>query len=1197
MKENLMMRKNEMFKKWAALGVFLMLLFICVNGFSVTTLQAQSSAGRISLSLRQASMTDIIKAIQKESSYHFLYQTDELKSYSKKDFRVTNASLNEVLDELISGTNLTYRIEKDMILIKASRQQTKPKYKVIFGQVVDESGSPLPGVSVKIVGHPGGAQTDARGHFAVNVGTPSGKIVLRFSYVGMISQNAEYRGRDLRIVMHEDSNVMDEVVVTGYQTMSKRESASAISSVKAADIMVTGLGSIDQMLQGTIPGLAVMNTSGEPSATPKIRIRGNATINGNKSPVWVVDGVIVEQDVPFTASDINSDDAQYLVGSAISGVNPQDIETITVLKDASATAIYGVKAANGVIVVTTKKGRSGRPYLTYNGGLTLNTRPSYDNYELMNSKERVEFSKMMVDNGYTFGRTPYGETYEAAYEQLLNKNITLGEFKDKVNTLQSRNTDWFGALFRNNVTNTHSIDISGGSDRVKYYMSAGYSDIEGSARTSNSRKFTTLAKVTADINKHINFMAKIGYTNTSNRGYDASINPFHYAYNQSRTIPVYNDDGSYYMTYTSAGTLGTNNLGYNVLKELEETGQSSKMNDFYSLLQLNVKFTDYLKYEGTFSWNNSTTDTRDWATEQSNYVSKIRGYEYGAYTAYDKAYWDSNLPYGGILSQGSTTHMGYTIRNQVNFNKMFGDVHSVNLIAGIEARRNAYKGHSVTGYGWSPDFGEVFNPVMTTGFKSSYLESGSTLPSNTNSFTQVASYYGIASYAYADRYIFNFNIRSDGSNKFGSDPKYRWLPTYSFALKWNLVNEPFMKKYKSWVDDLAFRGSYGIQGNINVDNSPYLIVTTGGRDAVLGLPISYIRRLPNPDLRWEKTYSWDAAIDFSFLKGRIRGGLDLYGKRTKDLIMTMEVASSNGTGSLYYNAGKMTNKGYEGFINVGLYKDKDWDWRFGVNFSHNINKITYANPEKLSDYNVINQMLSGSLAVKGAPIGSLYSFRYAGLNQDNGYPMSYTKDGKKVIEGNWLNMELVRSGSIFPKLTGGFDTEIRYQQLSLGLNFTYSFGSVARLPNYYESGSYIDPLTNLSTDWLKCWKKSGDDTVYPVPYNYEALNNYFATETGAQYYGYDKNVSGARHIYPYTLYNYSDIRVAKADFLKLKMVSLSYRFKSEWLQTLHLSNLMLRAQVTNLFTIANKKWNGLDPETRTGIPMVRTYSMSVNVSF
>lgn len=1166
---------------------------------------AQQSEKKITLEFKNERLASAFKKIEDASGYKFIFNYEDIFAYGVTG-SIKDKTIIETLDQVIGNKPLVYQIEDKFITIalKPGSPEAKAKARLcnLSGIVVDNDRQPLPGAHVIIEGTKWVTTTDMNGAYSFLIQNET-SYTLRISYLGMEAQQIKVSiKKDIDnhkvapVILRESDAALNEVVITGYQVMSRRESASAISSIKASDIMVQGVGSIDQMLQGTIPGMAVMNTSGEPSATPKIRIRGNATINGNKSPVWVVDGVILEQDVPFTASDINSEDAEYLIGNAISGVNPQDIESITVLKDASATAIYGVKAANGVIVVTTKKGKAGRPIITYNGNMTVNTRPSYSNYHLMNSQERVAFSKRMVDAGYTSGRVPYGPTYEGAYESLMNKEITLDEFKAEVAGMQTRNTDWFEHLFRNSITQTHNVNVSGGTEKVTYYVSAGYQDLQGSSKQSDSRKFTTLAKLSAEINKRISFMTKIDFTTTSNSGYATGVNPFDYAYTKSRTIPAYNNDGSHFMTYEKSGVLGTNSVGYNILKELGNTGKSSRMDDFNALLQLNVKLIDGLTYEGTFSWQNGNTNTRDWATAESYEIGKIRKYDYGKYTPYDNAYWESELPYGGRLAQSNIRKTGYTIRNQISYNRLFQHTHHVTVMGGIETRRTSYTGVSSTGYGWIPEFGEQFNPVMTDSYIANYAEKNATDPSNTNSFTQVASFYGVASYSYDNRYIFNANIRSDGSNKFGSNPKYRWLPTYSFALKWNLLNEAFMKDI-SWMDMLAIRTSYGIQGNIHEDSTPYLIVTTGDRDNSLGLPISKISKLPNPDLRWEKTQSWNAAIDFSFLKGRIRGGLDIYGKKTSDLIMSKAVASSNGRSLLYYNAGKMTNKGFEGFINAGLLKTKDWEWRLGVNFSHNVNEITYANPENMSDIEVVDKMLSGTLAIEGAPIGSLYAYEFAGLNQDIGYPMFYTKDGKTSIKGNKSNMSLVRCGSIFPKLTGGFDTQVNYKNFSLSMNFTYSIGSVARIPDYFTGNSYyIDPLSNLSTDWLESWKQPGDHTIYPTAFNTNVQDNYFATEQGKAYDTFDSTKGTA--VSAYQMYNYSNTRIAKADFLKLKMVALSYTFPKEVVSHLNISNLMLRMQVTNLFTIADKKWNGLDPETNgTGIPQLPTYSLSVNVSF
>ena len=298
----------------------------------------------------------------------------------------------------------------------------------------------------------------------------------------------------------------------------------------------------------------------------------------------------------------------------------------------------------------------------------------------------------------------------------------------------------------------------------------------------------------------------------------------------------------------------------------------------------------------------------------------------------------------------------------------------------------------------------------------------------------------------------------------------------------------------------------------------------------------------------------------------------------------------------------MRNKGYEGFINAGLIRTKDWEWRMGVNFGHNINEITYANKENFSNSEIVDQMLAGTLAVEGSPIGTLYSYQFASINDEIGYPMFYTKDGRQAIRGEKSQMKLVSCGSIFPKLTGGFDTQLRYKQFSLSMNFTFSLGSVARLPEYYTGNTiYLDPLANLSTDWLRCWAKTGDaaNTIYPAPYNSTSFTNYIAAGTpGSIYDTFDSEISGAKPVYPYAMYNYSDIRVAKADFLKLKMIALSYTFPRYLLESLNVNSLKLRFQVTNLFTIADKKWNGLDPETNgANIPALPTYSFGVNVSF
>lgn len=453
----------------------------------------------VSVDMKNCSVEEFLREIKEQTGIRFMYKSEYVEAIPRFDVHAKERQVLTLLDEVFAGKGIKCLYDNGVIVLTKVQQQKGPEEVVIKGVVKDEREQPLPGVTVLIKGTTIGVATDSKGEFSLTT-VKQDSLTLLFSFIGMKSREVKWTGQKmLHVVLQDDSHDMEEVVVTGYQTISRRESASAISTVKAKDIMVQGVGSIDQMLQGRIPGMMVLNTSGEPSATPKIRIRGNATINGNKSPVWVVDGVILEQDVPFTASDINSEDAEYLIGNAIAGLNPQDIETITVLKDASATAIYGVKAANGVIVITTKKGVVGRPVISYNGNLTLNTRPSYKNYHRMNSRERVLFSRQLVESNMNFGRVPTGETYEAAYEQLMSKQISQVEFEQKVETLQRRNTDWFDLLFRSDVTHTHALNVSGGTEAVKYYVSAGYSNIEGQPGVLIRRNSVPWRKLTWNI--------------------------------------------------------------------------------------------------------------------------------------------------------------------------------------------------------------------------------------------------------------------------------------------------------------------------------------------------------------------------------------------------------------------------------------------------------------------------------------------------------------------------------------------------------------------------------------------------------------------------------------------------------------------------------------------------------------------------
>lgn len=1156
--------------------------------FSFTAI-ARVSSQSVTLKLENASLRETIKELKNQTGVYFVFNEEEIASLNVKlSMVLTNEPFEKALDRIFEGLPFSYEYSEGVVILKPTLQKKDDvKLKLIKGKVVDTDGMPLPGVSVVVEGTTRGVASDVNGLFQMMIETKVGQKLL-FSFVGMEQKVITWQGQDsLNVVMKYAAVDVEEVIVTGYQTLNRRESASAVSVVKTDDIYMAGAASIDQMLQGQVPGLMVMNTSGEPSATPKIRIRGTSTINGNKAPVWVVDGVILEQNVPITASELNSEDAEYLIGNAISGISPQDIESITVLKDASATAIYGVKAANGVIVLTTKKGRAGRPTVSYHGEVVVNERPSYRKFDRMNSVERMQLSKDIFEQGLSYNSNislDPADSYEGLLNELNNRRMSKEEFALRSTEMANRNTDWFDVLFRNAVTHSHNLSIGGGSEGAKYYFSAGYNNNQGGAKGSVSERFTSVARVDAVVGKYINFMAKIDFSTTKNEGYSV-VNPFSYAYNTSRTVRPYDEDGDYHFYKKDSKYL------YNVLNELAETGKESKANDFNALLNLNVKLYDGLSYQGTFSYHNSSTNQRDWKTGESASVASIRGYNYKQYDENDDEYWKSALPYGGVLDQSNTLKTGYTVRNALSFIKVLGKVHDMNIMVGSELRGTKYEGVRSTGYGWTPTYGERFMPVQTDSFLGSYISN--MYPINTNSISRIASFFGTATYTYGNRYVINFNIRSDGANKFGSNPKYRWLPTWSIAGKWLLANEGFMSRFIQNGHNISVRGSYGIQGNIHDDATPNLILEVGDRNSISNLDQSTIYRLPNPDLRWEKTTSWNIAVDFSLWDHRLTGSLDVYKKHTEDLIMEKTVATSNGKSRLYMNAGEMDNQGIEGNLSVQIIRRKNLNWKFNVNFGRNTSEVTLANDDLYSDLEVVTKMLEGNLAIKGEKLGSMYSFRYGGLSGENGYPLFYGKDGKLWHEADPKRMELVRSGSIYPDLSGGFDTQLTFKKrLSLSLGFSYNLGGVKRLPRVYaDKGSALNPVANVSTNWNKRWRKPGDElyTDIPVLYNKRVASDF------------DRNVSAEElsTVEDCTyFYDLSDLRVAKADFLRLRSVGLSYIMPENLLRMAGISSMMIRFQASNLFVWAHKDWKGLDPETpEANIPILPSYSLGINVSF
>ncbi|MFR4037632.1 MAG: SusC/RagA family TonB-linked outer membrane protein [Butyricimonas faecalis] len=523
------------------LSSLLMLLF-CMN----LSAGIHAQEAKFSVAVENGNIREIIRIIKQQSDYTFVYNVEELDHIGSITMNVKDSDVRTILDVCLKNSGYTYSILDKVIVIRKAELQQQKQIKKIRGIVTDKKKAPLPGVTVLIKGTTIGVSTDQNGRFEI-VQPKDSNVTLIVSFIGMKTQTIVYKGKELNIVMEEDSQEMEEVVVTGYQVINRRKNTGSSQRLKMDDIMTAGVPNLDQMLEGRISGMTLVSGSGEVGVAPKIRIRGTSTLIGNREPLWVVDGIIVQDPVPISAEELNDPDYINRIGNAIAGLNPQDIERLDVLKDAAATALYGTKAANGVIVITTKKGRVGAPIINYNMTTTFRQRPRYSDrkIELMNSKERIQFSRELNEQHYVFSGHFNYVGYEGLLNDLYNGKINDTQFAEKVAYLETLNTDWFKLLTEDSFSHQHTVSISGGSNKTRYYASIGYSRDNDVLKGNYNERYTSSLNLESTLTEWLNASFQI-QGNASRRKYNQSeISPMDYAYNTSRAIPAYDENGKY----------------------------------------------------------------------------------------------------------------------------------------------------------------------------------------------------------------------------------------------------------------------------------------------------------------------------------------------------------------------------------------------------------------------------------------------------------------------------------------------------------------------------------------------------------------------------------------------------------------------------------------------------------------------------
>lgn len=1183
------MQKVKTMKRFVAL----LLVFLALVPFSA---MAQADQKTVTIDLSNATVSQLLEEVKKQTGLSFIMTSDLQNAAPRVTVKEKDAKVSTVLNKTLGRMGYSYSIENGIIKITGAKSNGT---RTISGRITDDNGEPLPGAYVKVRGTKDYASANADGYYTLK--TTSQALVLNASYVGMNDQRIEIPmgnkpvKQDIVLLLNTE---LDEVVVTGYQEIDRTRLAGAVSSIKGEDLDLNGVNTLEQAMQGKLAGVAIQNQSGLVGVKQKTRVRGTSTLLGTQEPVWVVDGVIQETPLPFNASEfdtqggITEDNYDYIrnfVGNSISWLNPMDIDNITVLKDASATAIYGVRAANGVIVIKTKRGKMGTATVSYSGGVNFGERVSYNALERMNSKERVAVSREIFERGLiasTSGAN-YGVGYAAALNKYLFKEISAEEFESQVARMETMNTDWFDILYRNPVSHNHSVSLSGGYDKARYYASASYRNTKGTAIGNDSQSYGAHVGLNFNFSPKFHVSADVSMAYTTTNGFFKSISPYTYAINTNRAIAAYEDNGALsYYTHE-------NGKRYNIINERDNSGNKNTNLSMTSSINAYYNITPELKFNTMFNLNTSSVKGESWATEYTNYIALLRFYEYNAALPNSPEYLNSPLPRGGELNTDNTTQLSWGWRNSLQYDKVFNEVHAITAMIGLEMNSTKYDGVSDTRYGYLPNRGKSFATVPTT-LKNPIkgdLRGNELLekynPAITDTKVNTMGYYFTLNYAYDNRYVVNFSVRGDGSNRFGQYKNEKFNPVWAGGLRWNVAKEKWFQE-QDIVSDLALRASFGYQRNMasNFSSSLILKIPTGAAsssvDSHTGDYLLNIKSIPYDDLRWEKTFSQNYGADFGLFNNKLRVGIEYYYKKGTDIITTIPLPREYGIENLPVNSGSMVNKGYEISLGFTPIRTKDFTWNMSVNTGKNWNEVTKVGMQSMN----WETAKSGSFNKAGYAVGSFWAFNFDGIDKETGYPIIdlSTEPGADLTDPTSY---MVYAGKMDPDFTGGLGMSFRYKDFTLSTSLYLQLGGKKFLTPAFVSTTLPSEYENMTSELVNRWTPENKTASLPGLPDYNVVKNAVILP------------DGKTSVNLYEMYNYSTARVVSASSLRCNSMTLSYSVPSKWVaKNLRMKSLSCGATLTNLFSINSKDFKGRDAEVATGQqPRTRSVSFNINAAF
>lgn len=997
----------------------LLLLGVLLFGFTVS---AQSQ--KVSLDFKNERVEKVLASIKSQTGMSLVF-SDQLVDVNRKvTMQLKDVTLKEALTRLLSGINLTFEIRNNKIYFIEKKAVSQPgsRKKRVTGVVKDVMGEPLIGANVVEKGRStNGVITDFNGKFTLEVDESASLVV---SYIGYLAQDIPTKGKgDFHIILKEDTNTLDEVVVTGYGDFKKATytgSASVLTTEKLEALPVVSVG---QMIESNIPGISVVaGTSSQPGAKTTLRVRGVASMNASTEPLYVLDGV------PIPSYDLSNFTSMSEAGGMgfIETLNPADIESITVLKDAASASLYGAKGANGVVLITTKKGKEGKLRVNMAAKYGI-TDFAYTYRPLMGGEER----RKLIHEGLVNFQLDKGVSEQEA-QQYADANID-----QYAKRLPQGYSDWESALFKTGYQQDYNLSASAGNQNSSFIGSLGYTKQTGVSLNSEMERFTGRVDASNKYKK-VEFGMNASFSWTKNvhlpegKFYGSAI--YASKVNLTPSTPIYNEDGTYASGYRE-------NNGYNPILEAE-------VNDYYART-VRAMGTAKIAYN---VWDNlkvSSVFTVDYSLTKDFFFQSPDGRD--------------GATYQGRGRMQMTDRIRYTSQNNLTYSKTFGK-HSVSAVTAFEVMKYDYEDL----YAAKKTYGQDINTSL--GNAADPIDADQKLQEDA-----LMSYVASVNYSYDDKYYASFSFRRDGSSRLSPDT--RWGNFWSLSASWRLSQERFMQPLKSVLSDLKLRASYGVNGNLPSSYYGYQSTYTTGA-FYSGKPSPWESTLGNEELTWEKNYALNLGLDIG-LFSRVNVSLDWYTRTTKDLLMSKQLNSISGFSSLLTNVGQMRNTGVELEVRSNNIKTKDFSWTTAFNLSHNKNKIL-----KLAD---LPWFVDGRYVRKeGYPFNTIYLREYVGVDPETGSALYY--DNQQDENGNYTKNKVTDPGQaspiplkdITPTISGGFMNTFNYKFIDLSFNLSYSFGGYS-----YDNASYIlqddgySVISNKSTEQRRRWQKPGDITDVP----------------------------------------------------------------------------------------------------------------------